>query len=83
MPNKDPVKNNQETNRIACHALPEKDLLWDSKKKLNPQLPCVNKPSSALSSAVSTISTITLTENENRASHEDFEDSDEVEVNIK
>ena len=83
MPNKDPVNNNQETNRIAYHALQEKDLLWDSKKKLNPQLPCVNKPSSALSSAVSTISTITLTENENRASHEDFEDSDEVEVNIK
>ena len=83
MPNKDPVKNSQETNRIACHALPEKDLLWDSKKKLNPQLPCENKPSSALSSAVSTISTITLTENGNQASHEDFEDFDEVEVNNK
>ena len=83
MPNKDLVKNNQGTNRIACNSLPEKDFLWDSKTKLNPQLPCVNKPSSALSSAVSTISTITLTENENRASHEDFEDYDEVEVNIK
>ena len=83
MPNKDPVKDNQEINRISSNALPEKELLRDSKKKSNPHLPCVNKPSSALSSAVSTISTITLTENETKAAHEDFEDSDEVDLNIK
>ena len=78
MPNQDSAINTQGTNRTVRNTVPEKELRKEDKIRLDPTLPFVHKPSSALSSAVSTISTITLTENDKKEANKDFEDSDEV-----
>ena len=70
MPKKEQTNVSQGTSRSSQHEQLEKEFKKDSKMKMKP-------PPSALSSAVSTISTITLTEND-KPRDDDYEESDEV-----
>ena len=81
MPNKVQEVVSQGTRSIVDDKSYGKELCKNSKTLKKPQLPSKNKPSSALSSAVSTISTITLTEDDKQV-NEEYEDSDQVDESI-
>ena len=81
MPNKVQEVVSQGTRSIVDDKSYGKELCKNNKTLKKPQLPSKNKPSSALSSAVSTISTITLTEDDKQV-NEEYEDSDQVDESI-